>query len=93
MRLGDEDLRQRMFQVVTNHLNNIGNMLDEGAKAGHIRKDIDIDAAALMFFALVQSLVTMWSLSGYSFDLSHKITPLWREYRAGIAVSELASLN
>jgi AcrR family transcriptional regulator len=84
MRLGDEDLRQRMFQVVTKYLNNISNMLDEGVKKGTIRNDIDPDAAALMFFALVQSVVTLWSLSSYSLDLFHRIMPLWKEYRAGI---------
>jgi len=84
MRLNDIDLRQRMFQVVNNYLNNISNMLDEGAKTGNIRNDIDPDAAALMFFALVQSIVTLWSLSSYSLDLSQRIMPLWKEYRAGI---------
>jgi len=84
MRLNDGALRQRMFQIVTNYLTNIGKILDEGVKIGHIRKDIDLDAAALTFFALVQSVVTLWSLSGYSLDLSQRIMPLWKEYRAGI---------
>ena len=86
MRLGDEDLHYRMFQVVTNYLNHIKDILHEGVKMGNIRNDIDLDAAALMFFAIVQSAVTIWCLSGYSFDLSERVIPLWKEYRAGIAV-------
>lgn len=95
MRLNDEALRQRMFQIVTNYLNNIGNILDEGTRIGYIRKDIDLNTAALMFFALVQSVVTLWSLSGYSLDLSHRIMPLWKEYRAGIIpeVNERQSID
>ena len=86
MRLRDEDLRFRMFQVVTHYLNNISNILAEGAKTENIRNDIDPDAAALMFFALVQSIVTLWSLSGYSFDLHQRMIPLWKGYRRGITV-------
>jgi AcrR family transcriptional regulator len=88
MRLRDKDLRVRMFRVINEYLNRISNILREGVNIGTIRKDIDLDAAALMFFAIVQSVITMWSLSSYSFDLAEKIVPLWEEYRMGIAAGQ-----
>jgi hypothetical protein len=59
---------------------------------GEIRSDIDLDAAALMFFAIVQSVVTMWSLSGQAFDMSERAMPLWEEYRRGIVARGTTTL-
>lgn len=84
LRLPDKDLRRRMFQVVDRYLARIKGLLAEGVKAGQVRQGIDIDTAALTFFALVHATVTLWALSGSAFSLGKRHKPLWESYVASV---------
>jgi hypothetical protein len=49
-----------------------------------VRQDIDLEAAATLFFGMVQGLVNIWALSNYSFNLEEKYEPLWHTFRESI---------
>jgi AcrR family transcriptional regulator len=85
LRLADKDLRKRMFEVVSRYIARIEEILAQGIRAGHVNKDIDPGMAALTFFALVHTTVTLWALSDAGFSLTERYKPLWESYRAGIA--------
>jgi AcrR family transcriptional regulator len=85
LRLADKDLRKRMFEVVSRYIARIEEILAQGIRAGHVNKDIDPGMAALTFFALVHTTVTLWALSDAGFSLTERHKPLWESYLAGIA--------
>ncbi|MCK7466686.1 MAG: hypothetical protein MZU91_00100 [Desulfosudis oleivorans] len=55
-------------------------------EAGLVRQDIDLEAAALLLFGMIQGLVNIWALNGYKFDLTEKYSDLWKVYRESITV-------
>ena len=87
LRLADKDLRKRMFGVVNRYIARIEEILAQGMRSGHVRKDIDLGTAALTFFALIHVTVTLWALSDASFSLMERHKPLWESYLAGISDS------
>jgi AcrR family transcriptional regulator len=86
LRLGDKDLRKRMFEVVNRYMGRIEELLASGVKSGQVSKSLDLGTAALTFFALVHATVTLWALSNAGFSLAKRHKPLWKSYLAGIAI-------
>jgi AcrR family transcriptional regulator len=78
--LGDKKLNKRASAVIENYLKEVKNILSEGVKTGAIRKDIDLDAAAILFFGVIQSLVHLWAMNNYNFDLENKFSSVWRVF-------------
>lgn len=68
--LGDKKLNKKIYAVINKYIDRIEALLTEGIKSGVLRPDIDLTAAARLFFSLTQGLVTIWALSQYSFNLS-----------------------
>ncbi len=56
---GDEDLRKLMQAAINRHLETIEAHLKAGAQKGEIRADIDIKAAAIQFYGLIQAVNTL----------------------------------
>ncbi len=65
MSIQDKSLQKKMFSVINKYLNMIKNILQDGAKAGRFRYAMDFTSASVAFFGMVQSIVTLWSLSGF----------------------------
>lgn len=87
LRLADMNLRKRMFEVVNRYLSRIEELLARGIKSGQISQEIDLSTAALTFFAIIHTTVTLWALSNSGFSLARRHKPLWDSYIANIAVS------
>ena len=87
LRLADMNLRKRMFEVVNRYLSRIEELLAQGIKSGQISQEIDLGTAALTFFAIIHTTVTLWALSNSGFSLARRHKPLWDSYIANIAVS------
>lgn len=85
LHLADKDLRQRMFEVVSGYVARIEELLSGGMESGQIRQDVDPGMAALTFFALIHTTVTLWCLSDSDFSLARRYKPLWESYLANIA--------
>jgi AcrR family transcriptional regulator len=75
--LGDKRLNKKISEVINKYLDSIKELLADGMKTGVIRPDIELDAAANLFFSMTQGLVSIWALSQYNFNLVSKFKPIW----------------
>jgi AcrR family transcriptional regulator len=73
--LGDKKLNSKVYGVITRYIDRIKTIFTEGVIAGQISSDVDIDAAAKLFFGMTQGLVNIWALSQYSFNLEKEYKP------------------
>ncbi len=78
--LGDKKLNKKIYAVVRKYIARISQILAEGVKAGVIRPDINLEAAARLFFSMNQGLVNLWALSQYEFDLLSEYKPVWETF-------------
>ncbi|MDD5126500.1 MAG: TetR/AcrR family transcriptional regulator [Dehalococcoidales bacterium] len=78
---GDSKLNKKAYEVIDGYTTMIAEMLRRGVDSGTVRADVDLDAAAGLFFCLTQGLVNTWTLSQYGFDLREKYNSLWGVFR------------
>jgi AcrR family transcriptional regulator len=83
--LGDRELNKQASQTIDKYISRLKELLNDGVRDGAIRKDIDLDAAATLLFALIQGLVNIWALGDCSFKLTEKYKSLWKIYRDDIS--------
>ena len=86
-RLHDFDLNQRMVEGVTNITGRYKEFLSQGVESGEVRKDLDLDAAAMLIGIMISGLLEMWILNNHAFALEEKFTTMWQVFRSGIAKS------
>lgn len=82
--LGDKQLNRKVYNVVSKYIGCVKDALSQGTKAKAIRQDIDLDAAATLFFSMTQGLVNIWTLSGYGFNMKEKYASLWSVLREAL---------
>jgi AcrR family transcriptional regulator len=83
--LGDKKLNRKMADTINKYTSRLKELLSQGVKAGEVREDIDLEAAATLLFSMMQGLVNIWTLSNHSFDLEAKYMPLWDTFRQAVA--------
>lgn len=79
--LGDRKLNKQAYEIISRYISLVRDLLSEGIKTGIVRPDIDPDAAATLFFSMIQGMVNIWALSRHSFDLQQKYLSLWSVFR------------
>lgn len=79
--LGDKALNKRTAVMIDHYISKLRELLAEGASNGYVRKDIDLDATAMLLFSMNQSLVTVWAINNKSFDLHEKYSEMWDLFR------------
>lgn len=82
--LGDKKLNKQLFDNLQQYVSRLKKLLADGAAAGQVRERMDLDAASLLLFGMIQGLVNMWALSNYEFDLVDKYSALWEVYRGTV---------
>jgi len=82
--LGDKKLNKDVYEKLNFYIDRVKNLLSEAARDGYVRDDIDHGASALLLFGMIQGLVNIWALGGYSFDLAAKYESLWTIYEKAI---------
>jgi AcrR family transcriptional regulator len=83
---GDKSLNKKVSDNIQIYVDRLKILLSDGVQAKLIRKDIDLEAAALLLFGMIQGLVYMWALSGYKFDLTKKYSDLWKVYKKSLTL-------
>ena len=78
---GDKKLNKKVYAKLNEYFGRLRTLFADGAGSNAIRNDIDIDAAAMLLFGMVQGVVNMWALSNYTFDLTAKYESLWSVYQ------------
>ncbi len=92
--LGDKRLNRQLSDIMSKYLSRVESLLASGVQTGEIRGDIDLEAAAMLFFGMVESLSNYWTLSNYKFSLEDKTRPMWALFRKAIAdVGEKATVT
>lgn len=84
-RLDDKALRKKAGEVVEKYLEAIRRILAEGRESKEVSQDVDIEMAARLFFGMVQSTVTLWSLQSHSFALTEGYEALWSLYQRAVS--------
>ncbi len=82
--LGDKKLNRKMYETIVKYLSRLKDLLAQGAKAGQIRPDVDLEAAAMLLFGMIQGLVNIWALSNCTFDPQQRYSPLWATFRDAV---------
>jgi len=83
---GDKSLNKKVSDIIQIYVDRLKLILSDGVRAGLVRQDTDLGAAALLLFGMIQSLVNIWALSGYKFDLVEKYSELWKIYKRSLAL-------
>jgi AcrR family transcriptional regulator len=82
--LGDKSLNKKTSVTISKYISNLKDLLAEGVKSGSVRSDIDLDAAAMLLFSMIQSLVNIWAVNNCNFKLIEKYASLWLIFREAI---------
>jgi hypothetical protein len=83
---GDKKNNVQVTEGINKYIAQLKDLLSKGIEAGLIRKDINLEAAAIGLFGMIQGLVNMWALSDYSFDLVERYESLWKVFREAIFI-------
>lgn len=86
LNLQDKILKRKMLEVIHKYLKEIKSILLEGVEVEKIRKDVDFVSASIAFFGMVQSMVTLWVLSGFRYSLKKHYLGLFDIYKKGVIV-------
>lgn len=82
--LGDKKLNNRIYQTIKKYIARFKELLLTEVEKGEVRGDIDIEAAAMILFSIVQGLSNIWTLSNYSFNPKDKFDPILNVLRRGL---------
>ena len=63
------DLSEMILDIMNSHTDFIKNLIKRGQADGSIRSDIDTRELGVIVMGAVRHLVSVWRLSGFSFDL------------------------
>jgi hypothetical protein len=86
--LGSKKLNKQVYNVINKYIESIKYILVAGYESGVIKKNIDLDAAALLFYGMVQGLVNIWALCNYDFNAEERFLALWNTYKEAIINTE-----
>jgi AcrR family transcriptional regulator len=86
--LGNKKLNQKVVAAINKYLLNLKKLLESGVRSGEVSKDMDLEAASLLLFSMIQGLVNLWALAGYGFDLEKEYDSLWMLYRRSLNSGE-----
>ena len=83
---GDKSLNKKVSDNIRIYVDRLKLLLSDGVRVGLISQDVDLEAAALLLFGMIQGLVNIWALSGYKFDLAEKYSQLWKVYKRSLTL-------
>jgi AcrR family transcriptional regulator len=74
---GDKRLNRRLSEIIGKYIDEIKSLLCRGVESGELRKNLDLDGTALLFFGMIQGLVNIWALSNYELNLEESYESSW----------------
>lgn len=80
----DDFLRRKILGVIEKYKSKIRKILLEAKKEGFLREDINLDAAGLAFFGLIQAAIVQYALTNYSVPPITRFNTLWNIFLHGI---------
>lgn len=74
---GHPDRRAKVYRIIWDYLNQVGELIGQGQKVGRMRSDINTETAALMFLGIIQPAAILWHMSNGSFDITKHTEKAW----------------
>lgn len=74
---GHPDRRAKVYRIIWDYLNQVGELIGQGQKEGRMRSDINTETAALMFLGIIQPAAILWHMSNGSFDITKHTEKAW----------------
>ena len=84
---GDDELRRLMQTAIDRHLTMIEAQLSAGVQKEEVRKDIDLKAASLQFYGLIQAVNTLNHFGDVDFPVGESAS-LWSIFRNGVSTEQ-----
>lgn len=85
LRFGVPEVKLAARRLVDDYVNLVSEILKEGQTGGEVDRSIDPEAAAVMFFGMVEASVTRWLFDESLHPLAEKGAAMWRLFRAGVS--------
>lgn len=82
---GGPERRQRILQVLLSYLGRIGQIVCQAQGQGRIRKELDVETVAMLFFGLVVPAGMRWHVSDGRFDVTRHAKRVWPMFLAAVA--------
>ncbi len=73
MALRDEDIRQMLLELQQNYIDRTADVLETGIEQGHIREEIDPEAAAILLKAIIDGIEGGFAI-GYDLDIEQIVS-------------------
>jgi AcrR family transcriptional regulator len=87
--LGDKKLNKKISLLIDSYIERLACLLSEGIASGEIKEDVDTKAAATLLFGMIQGLVNIWALNGYSFDPEERYTSIWKVFHDAVTSTSI----
>lgn len=81
---GDHELRQLMQASIDKHLSMIETQLTIGVQKGEVRPEVDLKAAALQFYGLIQAVNTLNHFGNEDYPVGDS-RKLWKIFNGGVS--------
>ena len=85
---GDDELRQLMQAAVDKYMSMIEAQLAVGIQKGEVRPDVDLKAAALQFYGLIQAVNTLNHFESEELPVGNS-KMLWQVFTRGVSDSSV----
>jgi len=91
LRFGAPEVRTAARKLVDDYVKLVSDIIKSGQDAGEIDRSADSEAAAVMFFGMVEASVTRWLFDESLHPLEEKGAAMWRLFKAGIQTGTAAA--
>lgn len=81
---GRPERKARMQKIIQDYLEKVGEVVQRGQKAKHLRAELAPSVVAVMFLGLVQPAAILWHLSEGAFDVTKHTEKAWQVFQRAI---------
>jgi AcrR family transcriptional regulator len=82
--VGNPARKQRVFQILTRYVGQVGEIVRLGQSQGRIRPELDVQTIVLMLFGIVVPAGILWHLTEGGFDVTQHAQRAWKLFSSAI---------
>ena len=87
LRFGERAVKEAARKLVDDYLALVSAIVSDGIEHGIVRRDLDPEAAAVMFFGMVEASVTRWLFDESLHPLAEKSSAMWKLFHSAIVAA------
>lgn len=85
---GDPERKQRISRMILGYAGRLAEIVRRGQEQGKVRREVDPQTAAMMFFGVIAPAGMLWQLTGGGFDVTGHAERSWTLFREAIAAKD-----